>query len=511
MIGDEPAGVSPVAAGSSLDAATVLTDALAPRYAIRHHGSTAERVVHLDTVDRRLTRAGIDLAYLATSRRLVARTGSGSTIEQATGQLAWPMVCSELPAGPVRDHIERAAWIRALAAIAVSDVDTAMFAVMNGDDKTVARISWQVGEVQEANVQILAPLIHVVALRGYQTDADRISRLLAPSVSTAPIGQSWIDHVRAFLPVPEEAATARPMTPAQPANVAVAGSLFDLLATIESLQPGVVNDVDTEFLHEFRVLVRRARSIVKLVGHVLPPDLAALIGSEFRWLGQVTTHTRDLDVYLLGLDDLASTISHPRDLEPFRSHLTWRRTAARRDLVAALTSTRFSTSVAQVRSGLAAVIEAPVHLDQTAAELAADRLVRTFRKVTTRARQITATSPGEQVHALRKTCKEMRYLLDLFRPLYPRKRHKRVVADLKELQDVLGDFQDAEVQAATLRELAQDMMTAGDADADAILAMGELGAVFDSRQRAARETLTDHHESYLGDRAARDLRELVRG
>ena len=39
--------------------------------------------------------------------------------------------------------------------------------------------------------------------------------------------------------------------------------------------------------------------------------------------------------------------------------------------------------------------------------------------------------------------------------------------------------------------------------------MGELSGRFDARQRAARETLTAHHDEYLGERAAAHVDRLV--
>jgi CHAD domain-containing protein len=69
--------------------------------------------------------------------------------------------------------------------------------------------------------------------------------------------------------------------------------------------------------------VRRSRSILKLAGDVLPRDLAARFQPEFKWLGDLTTPVRDLDVYLLGLNRMAARLASadPSDLDPFRSFL----------------------------------------------------------------------------------------------------------------------------------------------------------------------------------------------
>lgn len=493
-----------------LDAAAVVSSALAASYTVDRVFSGTEHFMHLDTVDHRLAHAGIDLAYLRDSNLLITRSSLGVAFEQHARRLSWPRSVSDLEPGPVRDHIEQAAWIRALTLALVSEAAATTFDVKNGDGKTVARVTWRDGVILDDAPESVDPLAEITSLRGYRSDAEAVQKRLSPVVSTTMERTTWFDQVRPALALRTAPTRRRRMRPGEPADVGVARALLDHLSVTDSLVPGVLADVDTEFLHGFRVGVRRMRSIVKLVGHVLPAEVSALTAAELRWLGDITTRTLDLDVYLLGIDDLAATVSRPADLEPFKAHLRSRRFTSKRELTIALSSTRFVNLHDQLRSELAAVLDAPVHSDQTVAALAARTLRRSFQKMTTRAELITAESPGDQVHALRKTCKEMRYLLELFRPLYAPNAYRQVVGDFKEIQDVLGDFQDAEVQTASLRTFAHEMMNAERVDADAILAMGELATAFEHRQRVARNTLTEQHQSYLGDRAARHFQDMVR-
>ena len=69
-------------------------------------------------------------------------------------------------------------------------------------------------------------------------------------------------------------------------------------------------------------------------------------------------------------------------------------------------------------------------------------------------------SPAEDLHELRKVGKELRYLLEFFASLYPPEVVKPFVKTLKGLQDQLGRFQDHEVQANALRELAPEVKRA---------------------------------------------------
>jgi CHAD domain-containing protein len=294
----------------------------------------------------------------------------------------------------------------------------------------------------------------------------------------------------------------------QPGDLAVADALLGYLAEMEASVDGVVADIDTEYLHEFRVAVRRTRSVLKLLGDVLGIDVS-WAATEFRWLGDVTTPTRDLDVYLLDMVGMRAAVSRPVDLDPFEAYVRGRRERAQRELAAALAAPRYATLARRWRAELATVMAAPTNSPDTAADLARTRIEHTFHQVARRARAIKTQSPSAQVHALRKKCKELRYLMEVFRPLCDPGSYKQVIGDFKELQQVLGDFQDGEVQAAGLREFAAAMMSGGNTPVDTLLAMGQLSAEFDARQKRARAELDAHHESYLGPRAAKHVALLI--
>ena len=85
---------------------------------------------------------------------------------------------------------------------------------------------------------------------------------------------------------------------------------------IDANLDGTIADIDTEFLHDFRVAVRRSRAVQRELRGVFPPEELARFRTEFRWLQQVTGDARDLDVYVLEFDATA------RDRCPSRCDLT---------------------------------------------------------------------------------------------------------------------------------------------------------------------------------------------
>ncbi len=88
-------------------------------------------------------------------------------------------------------------------------------------------------------------------------------------------------------------------------------------------------------------------SALKLFGDALErsaPRSSAFFAAEFKWVGDLTTPTRDLDVHLLDFEETARGLAaaKPDDLEPFRAYLEQRRRKEFRALVRGLRSARFT-------------------------------------------------------------------------------------------------------------------------------------------------------------------------
>ena len=253
-------------------AEALLVEALAPSYTVAAESTRTEIVTHLDTVDGRLHAAGIDLAHLPRRRRLLALT-DGQRLEQpVTG--TWPRLATELPAGEVTSLVAEPSWIRALIPYATTQAETTTYAIRNGDGKTVVRAHWTTGSLTKPASVELPVRVGIETLRGYGSESERVRRALVRNTPLAPTDLSWFALVRG-LPALRPAVTQRfGMRPDQAADFAVADALLGYLAELDATVDGIVADVDTEFLHDFRVAVRRTRSVLKLLGDVLPAGLA---------------------------------------------------------------------------------------------------------------------------------------------------------------------------------------------------------------------------------------------
>ena len=508
-----------------------IVEALSSRYDVVTGARQVVRRIRLDTFDRRLRAAGLTLEHeiVSSAERLVlGRLDGQATVVVSVEDPRWPALADALPPGPARDAIAAVTGVRALTVVSDERRRIQRLALQDKEGKTVARV-----ELDEPKSSAARPAqVTVRALRGYDDQARRADRLLV-GLGLRAVGQQ---EDRESGPGPGTPAADREA----PARVLLAAALSGFLVTMRENVPGLLDDVDTEFLHDFRVSVRRTRATLKLGRPALPEVMRSRWEPAFKWLGDLTTPVRDLDVYELDLPVMSRWLvtADPADLAPLARHLRSRRMEELNALVRALRSARFRRLVSEWDEEVARLGNLPasdlpdgdvpdgdvpdgdppdgdvldgdppdgdlpdgdatddVHDDadrepHLAGELADRSISRAYRRVARGGALIGAGSPAGDLHELRKKCKELRYALEVFSPLVDQAARKRAVADLKDLQDVLGRFQDCEVQRRALRGFAEEMITAASTTADpatagAMLAMGELIGHLDVEQDRAR-------------------------
>jgi CHAD domain-containing protein len=456
---------------------------LSAHFAVATGSKELVRRRRLDTFDRRLDVAGLTLEHQIVAvrdsgeRLVLSRPDGTSTVAVPVKNLRWPALADVLPPGPVRDAIAPVIGIRALMVASDERRRVCRLDLRNADGKIVARV--ELDEPVSATGSPAQLTVHT--LRGYEDQARRADRLLVGLGLCAvgdggDVGSSSVHGT---------SVTDRSV----PAVMVLKAALSEFLVTMRENLPGLLDDVDTEFLHDFRVSVRRTRATLKLGRPALPELMRSRWEPVFRSLGDLTTPVRDLDVYQLDLPTMSHWLvtADPTDLNPLAAHLRRRRALERHKLVSSLRSAKSRRLVAQWGEELAALVDTPLDAEPgvSAGRLADCSISRAYRRVARGGALIGADSPASDLHELRKRCKELRYALEVFAPLVDHAARKRAVAGFKGLQDVLGRFQDCEVQRRAMRGFAEEMMAEG-TTAGAVLAMGELIGHLDVEQDQAR-------------------------
>jgi CHAD domain-containing protein len=465
-------------------------------------GRVVDRTL-LDTFDGLLHGKGLVLW-------LERRTGAGALVLEGGGEATLPvhldgrspLPAAALPPGVLGDRLRAVVGERALLPRLRVRSREIPFAVLNGDGKTVVRLALHEPVLVRRGEPPL-PIdrrLEVRSVLGYGRDMQRVVAALQRRLEPAPAGVAAAALAAAGLPPGGvSSAVDVALKPGMRADRAMSGICRRLADVVDANLPGTLADIDTEFLHDLRVAVRRSRSVLKEMKDVLPPESAATARADLKWIQEITGPTRDLDVLLSEWPSMTAPVppAMAADLRPLEDLL---RAERGRELAAMrrhLRSRRFAAAWAGWRTTVDRnTFDGPAAASPIG-DLAGGRIVAVYRSMTRSGRAIDDDSPPEALHDLRKRGKELRYLLELFGGIWPAERVKPLVSALKGLQDVLGHFQDDEIQVRELRSLGP-AVAAAPGGTDSLIALGFVIEELTRRQQRSREDFAARFADFAG-------------
>lgn len=496
------------------DFVAVLKESPGFRPAGRHEISLA----YYDSFDWRLHRHGLELAIEH------GPAGPEADCICAMGERhapiptpAPPRCAQDLPAAPWRDRVADALEMRALLPLAELRGERLEFVMDDPAGGTMLRLTLDsFAAIKDATPRPLPPRLRLTA-KGHRKEFRHWADRLSGGFGLASAEDSQFAAVRNLLgltPGDPSALPRAPMDPTLRADAALKQVLRHLLRTIQINEAGTRAETDTEFLHDFRVAVRRTRSALGQLKRVLPDRTTQRYAQGFAELGRITSEPRDMDVYLLDFDryaaDLPEALRGP--LEPLRDLLRRRAETGHARLNRHLASAAYRRLI----RGWEIFLDTPPPRRPTAARatlpihaLAGRRVWKLYRRALREGAAITLASPPEAIHDLRKTAKKLRYLMELFRGLYPPDKIGPLVKILKGLQDHLGAYQDVHVQIGQLRQFSAELRRA-DAPTETLLALGALLERQYVREKALREGFGAAFAEFAEDGHRRKFRQLFK-
>lgn len=490
----------------------------------RRDGRSGARRSYHDTFDWRLYRYGGALAVDARDGSWVLRwLGPDGSLRQRLQTETIPGFAWDLDAGEFRQDLTGVIDVRRLLPVVHVDVRSETLAILDRREKTVARVHVERGMSapgdDPSSARPMVERLRVTPVLGYDGDHAAVVRHLdGLSDLHRHTGGELLLALAAVGIEPGSYSSKLdvPLEPRLRASAAAARILTNLLRTMRANEDGTRRDLDSEFLHDFRVAVRRTRSCLGQLKGVFDRKATEPFRRELAWLGGVTGPTRDLDVYLLNMREYRHELSPAlaSDLDALETYLRERQKTEQRRVSRALASQRYTNFVRD----WSAYLDRLASDDSSGApdagrgvrDVAGERIRRAFRRVRKRGSDLDADTPPEVVHRLRIDCKKLRYLLEFFRNLFERQRVAPLVRSLKRLQDHLGDFNDLDVQQRELRAMAAEMHGRGVGNADTVLAMGCLIGRLEQRQADLKRRLVESVRSFVGKRNRAGFRELLR-
>lgn len=228
--------------------------------------------------------------------------------------------------------------------------------------------------------------------------------------------------------------------------------------------PGTRLGSDPEDLHQLRVATRRLRAFLRAARPLLERSWSEPLREELGWLGGALGPARDLDVLTERLtSDVESLGQGAAEAAGLLAQLAEERGDARRAVLEALTSDRYLALLDRLDH-----VADPEPASTSAAETATLKSLfrREWKRTRKAFRELGKGSSDAELHAGRIRVKRARYAAELAAHELGR-RGKELVSAAKDVQDVLGEHQDATVAEERLGAWA-DAGHAGAAATDLI-------------------------------------------
>ena len=363
----------------------------------------------------------------------------------------------EFPNSDVKRHIKKKIGLRAVTPVASIRLVSSKFSLRNSDDKIIVK-----GQLLQsvANGSIRHYLT-LQQLRGYKKGFLQAKKLLK-SVFEQEVPEFGLKtiFIEQNLPTVDKATSQElHLLPDMPTELAVRAMATEMIDQATLHVDGIVSDIDTVFLHQFRVSIRKVRSLISLLKKSLPPATVDIIAPRLSDIAGRTSRLRDLDVFLLDKNYYRAMLPdiHEAGLAELYVLVEKQRQREKTRVARYFTSDQYLQDISACKTELS---EAPAFntplSEKPVLSVAKSLLLKRYKEIQSMSAKLNAESDEEDVHDIRKEFKKLRYLIEFFIELLPGKRTARLINRLKKLQITLGQFNDYCVQIEFLSSVSDD-------------------------------------------------------
>ncbi len=444
----------------------VLFSGLSAKYTVQEGSTLVSSLCYLDTFDWLLYDKGF-ICLRQGESVYVLTDFAGEFRTQADGPVLKKVFPQDFAGGVLGEKLCSVAGIRALLPQAEITRQSQPFQIVNRDQKIVlsGSLEWNQLLIPDGDAIDFGGSLRIQGVRGY----DKILALVADLVQSHGVKPGYSEE--RFLRLALAAKGRRPLEyrsqfsiildPAESVVQAAQKIFLQLLVGMERNTSGIIEDIDSEFLHDFRVALRRTRSLLGSMKNRVPAADVGRFQQGLQKIGLVTGPLRDLDVYLLEKNRYHSLLPEglQEGLSVFFKDLARQRVKELQRLKKAFHSKGFQQLLTQWRRYVEdSLISSASAAGHTPCKKVAVKAIRKrLQGIMKDGALIGPQSPDIDLHQLRIQAKKLRYLLEFYRSLFPEPAMDSLVKSLKKLQDNLGSFNDLSVQQRMLAQYQNEL------------------------------------------------------
>jgi CHAD domain-containing protein len=237
--------------------------------------------------------------------------------------------------------------------------------------------------------------------------------------------------------------------------------LKTLVKVIEINEKGIISDSDSEFLHDYRVAIRKTRAILGQLNKIFNSEFLEKHKVDLADIASTTNKLRDMDVYLLSENEYKDMLPKHlhQELDVFFKDVTKKKRKEHRIVSNMLLSNAYNEKIKAWKKFLASEDKKfwGAEGEKKVKKLAKYYIYNRYLKIIKQGNKVKKTSPDIDFHRVRISCKKLRYLIELFSSLFPKDEISIAAKQLKNIQDSLGNFNDMCMQQIHLDEYLHEL------------------------------------------------------
>jgi CHAD domain-containing protein len=475
-----------------------IIDTVSQHFTIEREDNLTENYIYFDTYDWKLLNK--NLLLIKKDKEYVLHEIKNNK-EEKLGITKIPKSVSDFQGDPKYNYLKKIIENRALLRFVKTRNNTKYYLVKNSDDKIVVRFAIENVKVIDSKREILVGnFIDISPLRGYLQE-KKIFEALLLELKLIQINIPLINKIseKASLKIGEYTSKIDfKFDKNEPINDAVVKLYLYLMEIMKKNEDGIRKNVDIEFLHDFRTSLRKTRAGLSQIKGVFPEEVVAEYKERFADIQRKTNNARDLDVYLSEKCDYyeITPAEVHEGLDEFFNLLELERKKEQTNLKRLLSSKFYKSTLSDWNSYLNNYKPPDENLVNVlvAAKIYINKKLKSVIK---KGKKITSKSAEAQLHDLRIECKKLRYLLEFFKSVFPKKEIEFIINQLKSLQDYLGEFNDLSVHKEKLKIFLEEYSEDSKEPIMFATAVGALISIKHTRQMEIRKQFKSKFHNFI--------------
>jgi len=469
---------------------------LSKAYTIKTERSKLERLAVYDTFDWRLFDESLVLTVSGKSLlvRKLFETGNIHAAEISRP----PVFLKDFPNGELKELLTPIIKMRALFELVEVYSRSKLYRILNQDEKTVAILMYEeIRSTRDKESPVLDAYLWLHPVKGYSKYYRNLSKRISEAGLSAGIKDDIYFKLLASvdkIPGSYSSKLTIKLLPDMRSDEAAKIILRSLLKVMKTNETNIEKDLDTEFLHDYRVAVRRTRSALGQIKNVFPNETTLRFKKDFSFVGKLSNQLRDLDVYLLKKDAYKALLPSVLrdDIDPLFDYLSNKRSRALKQVLRSFESNKYRQILKEWEKFLNEPQEDSTgasNADLSILTLAQKRIYKQYRSIVESINQILENIDDKKLHALRIECKKLRYLMEFFFSLFSRKKMNTLLEQLKKLQNKLGNLNDLFIQQEYLLNISEELPATHKKNKRVLVSIGSLIGALDGKMRVVKKSL----------------------